>query len=231
MAADLKMTLMPLERAINRFCGTFLNKERRDTTLSLFVFNGQRGIMNYSISLSVFGLAAMISTNMLMAKTIALEGSAFSFETPPAWKYITHKPDNPRSHFQILDAETKLSASVLFHYTQARPNFSGAVIQQWEKLFSSIDTRHGTCSEKVTMGHSALTYVEIEGVLRDMKGKPKRIGPTKLFGAIIPDGSGGVLVRMIGPQAVVDGNKSSFRGMVDAALKKEVAPPAPEQSP
>jgi len=142
--------------------------------------------------------------------------SHFKFDRPPAWEWVPSRTENG-ALLRIVDPKTQGTVLVVFaHYaSDSRMGDRNATPKRWKGQF--LAAPEPSCkTEHTVISNRKVTFVEVKGTRKGDKKEAHR--DNVLFGAVIGDEEGNVLVKLVGPESLVEKCKADFRKMIEQAL-------------
>jgi hypothetical protein len=90
-------------------------------------------------------------------------------------------------------------------------------LKRWKDQFPTV-TGHVAFGPPQKIGTNEVAYCSINGTFKPEKKSPAVRKNYALYGAVIEDDGGNIVLRVMGPQNWVDATKSDFKKMIRSAL-------------
>ena len=164
--------------------------------------------MRTAFAAAVFFLLAAAATSAEQPAEPVKVG-AFTFTVPDGWKKVT--PSSPMRKAQLEIAQGSDKAEVTFFQFDAGQGGSAADnVARWFAQFPGSEEKRKT--ETVQAGSIKITFATTEGTFSSgMPGGPTTpMSGYALCGAILESSEGNVFIKMTGPKASVEQEKSKF---------------------
>lgn len=185
-----------------------------------------------ALTLFLFFIPAAVSAPAQSSRTSGFNPdtvmmSRFTFTRPEDWKWVETRQDVSNViqsvTFHIHPDGTPDHCRAYFnHFHRGHPAGSRkAALSRWKESF--IDTPASVTFDKpIKIGTNSVAYVEMSGSYRVENSKTRIIRSGHgLYGAVIDDPEGNIVIRMMGPASAVEKAKPAFKKMIEDALRDE----------
>lgn len=151
--------------------------------------------------------------------------SRFTFTRPEPWVWVSSDKRRPEVHveviFRVNDESTRDGAKVsINHFEKDEPTATpAATAQRWMTWFQST-TEVVPLSAPVQIGSNKVSYTSMTGRFRGAHPNAPIRPNYALFGAIIEDAEGNLVIRLAGPPDEVAKSSADVKKMIEKALKE-----------
>jgi len=158
--------------------------------------------MKTSCFLFILCLVFFGVTSRLMAEPVNFMIGDLTFVRPTAWAWVTPEKSklglSPAFVVLRVFSDGKQSAFAAFYQEKTDDN---AVTNKWTAYFDAASGQTTTLIEKKKIEKYKLTFVSIEGNLKNRGKKPE--SDFALIGGIIEGGNKTIYIRILAPKALV----------------------------
>lgn len=154
--------------------------------------------------------------------------SHFTFTRPKDWQWTDTRSDGTKT-LQVVVFRTNVSdpkedgRAYFNHFPPDKPaGTRKAVVSRWNELFVNEGKPPVEFSRSEKIGKNKIYYIELSGTYKVEHAKPGTLRHGySLFGAVVEDDKGNLVIRLMGATTSVEKSKVDFQKMIEQALGKE----------
>lgn len=151
--------------------------------------------------------------------------SRFTFTVPPGWQWIETRSDVSNVvqsvTFQVNLSSEENCRAYFNHFIPGRSaGTRKSTGQRWKEDF--LDATKTIAFKEEKIGKHQVFFMEINGTYKNERSKtPEVRHGFALYGAVLEDDGGNLVMRLMGPATAVEKARPAFRKMIEAAASAE----------